>query len=161
VYHLQILVESFVSAAQRRRAGERLRRSEYEYRMLFDHNPHPMWVYDVDTLAFLAANRAAVQQYGYSQEEFLRMTLRDIRPEAEIPAMERIVRRLPEAETYRALHRHQRRNGEVIDVEITADPIEFEGRAARLVKSGADHFRLLAGSDRVVDRFRATRERDV
>jgi PAS domain S-box-containing protein len=53
-------------------------------RLLFERNPHPMWVYDVDTLAFLAVNDAAVHHYGYSREEFLAMTIKDIRPREDL-----------------------------------------------------------------------------
>src|SRR5262249_51911006 len=57
-----------------------LRDSEERYRMLFESNPHPMWVYERDTLRFLAVNEAAVRRYGYSRQEFLNMTIEDIRP---------------------------------------------------------------------------------
>jgi PAS domain-containing protein len=58
-----------------------------EARLLFDSNPQPMWVYDMESLAFLAVNQAAVRQYGYTAEEFLGMTLRDIRPPEDVPAL--------------------------------------------------------------------------
>ena len=50
-----------------------------QYRLLFESNPHPMWVFDRETMRFLAVNDAAVEQYGYSKEEFLSMTLAQIR----------------------------------------------------------------------------------
>ena len=62
-------------------------RSEQRYRMLFERNPLPMWVYDVETLGFLAVNDAAVRHYGYSREEFLAMTITDIRPPEDVPAL--------------------------------------------------------------------------
>ena len=55
--------------------------------MLFEASPTPMWVYDAETLAFLAVNDAAVRHYGYSREEFLAMTIKDIRPPEDIPRM--------------------------------------------------------------------------
>ena len=66
---------------------ERLRESEASYRRLFEVNPHPMWVYDLETLRFLAVNDAAVRRYGYSREEFLALTIRDIRPPEDVPAL--------------------------------------------------------------------------
>jgi PAS domain S-box-containing protein len=54
------------------------------YQLLFERNPQPMWVYDIESLMFLAVNLAAVEQYGYSRNEFLLMTLRDIRPAQDI-----------------------------------------------------------------------------
>ena len=69
------------------RSQQVLQESEERYRLLFERHPHPMWVYDLETLAFLAVNNAAIQQYGYSREEFLAMTLKDIRPPEDIPAL--------------------------------------------------------------------------
>src|SRR5262249_6136861 len=62
-------------------AKEGLRQSEEQYRLIFDGNPTPMWVFDQETLQFLEVNDAALQHYGYSREEFLQMTLGDLRPE--------------------------------------------------------------------------------
>src|SRR5580704_4496123 len=64
---------------RREAAEEELRRSEKQYRLLFEGNPHPMWVFDLETLAILEVNEAATQHYGYSREEFLRMMLGDLR----------------------------------------------------------------------------------
>ena len=63
------------------------RESEQGYRLLFDSNPHPMWIYDRETLAFLAVNDAAILSYGYSREEFLAKTIKDIRPPEDIPSL--------------------------------------------------------------------------
>src|SRR6185436_17279794 len=65
------------------RATVALRESEERYRMLFENNPQPMWVYDVESLGLLAVNGAAVVHYGYTHEEFLEMTIADIRPDVE------------------------------------------------------------------------------
>src|SRR4029453_1132790 len=65
---------------EQKRAEERLRASAEWYRLLFDANPLPMWVYDIETLAFVAVNDAAVKHYGYSRDEFLGMRITDIRP---------------------------------------------------------------------------------
>src|SRR4029077_18692752 len=61
-----------------------LRESEKQYRLLFDANPQPMWVFGSETLRFLTVNKAAVRHYGYSQREFLSMTLREILSEEEL-----------------------------------------------------------------------------
>jgi PAS domain-containing protein len=63
---------------------EALRTSREPYRLLFDKNPQPMWIYDLGTLNFLAVNEAAVREYGYSQEEFLRMSVKAVRPVEEL-----------------------------------------------------------------------------
>ena len=72
---------------ERKRAEEELRESEERYRLLFESNPQPMWVYDLETLAFLAVNESAVHHYGYSREDFLAMTIKDIRPAEDLPAL--------------------------------------------------------------------------
>ena len=104
--------------------------------MLFEASPTPMWVYDADSLAFLAVNDAAIRHYGYSREEFLAMTIKDIRPPEDIPRLLADVvggggPGSPAARTWR----HQRKDGTLIDVEITAGRIDYEGRRAALVVS--------------------------
>ena len=100
----------------RRETEEALRASEERYRQLFEGNPHPMWVYDVDTLSFLAVNDAAVDGYGYRREEFLKMTIADIQTSAE-PL------------------RHKKKSGEVIEVDVASHEMPFAGRNARLVQA--------------------------
>jgi hypothetical protein len=116
--------------AARRRAEEELRAAEARYGELFERSPLPMWVFDRTTLAFLAVNAAAVQHYGYSREEFARMTLADIRPAEEVPAMREAAAGGPENHR---LWRHLRRDGSVISVEVQASDLSFAGRVARLV----------------------------
>lgn len=114
-------------------ANQSLGRSEDRYRLLFDSNPHPVWVYDLTTLAFLDVNRSAIQNYGYSREEFLSRTIKDIRPTEAIPALlESISKATPGAEMS-GVWRHQKKDGTLIAVEITSHPIAFDGRQARLV----------------------------
>ncbi len=117
----------------RKQAEEALRDSEERYRLLFECNPHPMWVYDLETLAFLAVNDAAVGHYGYSREEFLAMTIRDIRPPQDVPELlehlARVTTGLDEASTWR----HRKKDGTIIDVEITSHPLSFGGRPAKVI----------------------------
>ncbi len=120
--------------ARRTGAAIEKERSEDRYRMLFDANPLPMWVYDAETLAFVAVNEAAVRHYGYSREEFLGMRILDIRPAEDIPAVLADVKSeggpgSPLPNTWR----HKRKDGTLIDVEITAGRITFEGRRSALV----------------------------
>ena len=109
-------------------------RTEDRYRMLFDASPMPMWVYDADTLAFLDVNDAAVRHYGYSRDEFLGMRIIDIRPPEDVPAvLEDVKARGGPGAPNAKIWRHVRRDGTLIDVEITAGRIRFEGRKAALV----------------------------
>jgi PAS domain S-box-containing protein len=123
--------------SQRKRDEQALRHSEEQYRLLFDTNPQPMWVYDGDTLRFLAVNDAAIGHYGYSREEFLSMTLRDIRPADELAAYDEQVRRRRSQQDRKAFSllrawRHRRRDGGIIEVEVSVSPIRFEDRDAWL-----------------------------
>jgi diguanylate cyclase (GGDEF)-like protein/PAS domain S-box-containing protein len=118
---------------ERKRAEQALRESEHRYRTLFEMNPLPMWVYDPQSLRFTAVNDAAVKHYGYSREEFHRMTIADIRPPEDVDLMLDALAKLGERVGPR-LFRHRRKNGEIIDAEITS--FEFTssgGRLSRLV----------------------------
>jgi diguanylate cyclase (GGDEF)-like protein/PAS domain S-box-containing protein len=119
--------------AARQALEDQLRESERLHRDLFLSNPHPMWVYDRETLRFLDVNDAAVARYGYGRDEFLAMTIRDIRPQGDVaPLMERIrtqARGLNVPETWR----HLTRDGEILHVEIASHDISMKGRAARIV----------------------------
>ncbi len=119
--------------AELRRANEALQRSEGHYRLLFEGNPLPMWVYDVETLAFLAVNDAAVLRYGYTRAEFLSMTIKDIRPAEDLPRLKENLSRAPAEFEGAAEWRHRKKDGTVINVEITSHRIEFSGHGARLV----------------------------
>jgi two-component system, cell cycle sensor histidine kinase and response regulator CckA len=110
-----------------------LEESESRYRLLFEKNPQPMWVYDQNTLAFLTVNDTAVYSYGYTREEFQRMTLKDIRPEEDIPKLLEVTA-VPATEFHKeGPWRHRKKNGQIIPVEITENPLVFEGRPASLV----------------------------
>jgi PAS domain S-box-containing protein len=110
-----------------------LRSSEQRYRLLFDSNPHPMWVFDIETLKFLSVNAMARKVYGYSEEEFKAMDILEIRPEDERERVGRIAEKSCPGGRVEGVFRHQLKNGERIRVEIHTQPIEFDGRSARLV----------------------------
>ncbi|HEX6613922.1 MAG TPA: GAF domain-containing protein [Rhodanobacteraceae bacterium] len=117
----------------RRRMLEQLQASEAQYRLLFEGNPHPMWVFDRESLRFLAVNDAAVRHYGYAREEFLAMSVLDLRPEEDFARFSKVVRLPTHRQKDPALWRHKRRDGSLIDVEIVSDDIVFDGRSGRLV----------------------------
>ena len=81
---------------ERKRFEEALRDSEERYRLLFESTPQPIWVYNEETLAFLAVNEAATRTYGFTRDEFLSMTINDIRPSEGIPTLMIKKRRRPE-----------------------------------------------------------------
>ena len=116
-----------------RRIEEALRKSELQYRLLFESNPQPMWVYDLTTLRFLAVNEAAINHYDYSRTEFLEMTIMDIRPEEDVQVLcEYIASGNPELD-HAGEWRHRKKDGTVINVEITSNRVIFAGRAAEFV----------------------------
>ena len=113
-------------------ADEKLRKSEEKYRMIFQANPLPLWVYDEATLRFLAVNPAAIELYGYSAAEFLNMTLYDIRPPEDFQRLEQFQKSLRPYQKTREEWRHRKKNGEIIQVEVSSDSIVFGDRPARL-----------------------------
>ncbi|MBI4292669.1 MAG: PAS domain S-box protein [Betaproteobacteria bacterium] len=127
-------LDNFRQSAELAQAVEALRASETNYRQLFAANPHPMWVYDLETLRFLAVNDAAVTHYGYTRDEFAAMTIADIRPEAEVPRLVQNVARVEEGRVDEAgIWQHRKKDGTLIDVEITSHMLDFAGRRAEVV----------------------------
>jgi len=117
---------------ERKRAEQALRESEHRYRTLFDANPLPMWIYDFETLRFIAVNDAAVAHYGYSRDEFLTMTIEEIRPREDVPRMRAALTSLRERAASRSF-RHRRRDGTLMDTEISSFEFVSAGRRTRLV----------------------------
>ena len=119
--------------AEHRLTEEALRESEKRYRLLFESNPFPMWVYDIETLAFLAVNEAAILHYGYARAEFLTMTIKDIRPIGDISALIENVSNVTSGIDHAGAWRHRKKDGTIIDVEITSHQLIFDGRRAEVV----------------------------
>jgi len=107
--------------------------ADERYGMLFGSNPQPMWVFDVDTLAFLAVNDAAVRHYGYNREEFLSMTIMDLLPPEDAPGLHHGLERTGLQRGDVALAQHQRKDGSIVDMELVSHEMELDGRRARLV----------------------------
>src|SRR5690606_37119780 len=113
--------------------------------LLFANHPDPMWLYDLDSLAFLAVNNAACSRYGYSRDEFLAMTLGDIDLDGDGP-------RLADTTAAAGIRRHRLKSGAIIHGEVNTQPLEYPGRRAawmvardvtRLVALEAEHRALL------------------
>jgi diguanylate cyclase (GGDEF)-like protein/PAS domain S-box-containing protein len=119
---------------ERKMAEVSLLESEMRHRSMFENNPQPMWVYDTETLAFLSVNDAAVTRYGYSREEFARMTLRDIRPTEDLTRLETwFTNGKHKRSTPAEVWTHQRKDGSRLQVEINSHAMEFQGRSVKLI----------------------------
>jgi PAS domain S-box-containing protein len=119
---------------ERRRVEMVLRESAARYRELFEANPHPMMVYDLETLAFLEVNDAAVAHYGFTRDEFLSMTIADIRPPEDVPRLLENISHVGEQPVDKAgIWRHRKKDGTVIEVEITSHVLDYDERRAELV----------------------------
>ncbi len=118
--------------ALRARESE-LRESEARYRLLFESNPHPMWVFDVESLGFLAVNPAAIEHYGYSEAEFMTMTIADICPPQDIDLSK------PNRSSFSPdcqcveVWKHRKRDGSSIDVEVRIQNFSFAEKQASLL----------------------------
>ncbi|TVR68787.1 MAG: PAS domain S-box protein [Marinilabiliales bacterium] len=118
---------------ERKKSELALQENEEKYRMLFENNPIPMFVYDLETMAFLGVNNAAVTRYGYSKEEFMAMTLKDIHPKEDIERLEKNVSAVSEGLDEAGVWRHYKKDGSLIFAEIVSHTIEFEKRRAEIV----------------------------
>lgn len=99
----------------------------------FEKADEPKWIFDKDSLAFLAVNEAAVKLYGYTKEEFLRFTLKDIRPEWEIQRLERHVSEQALYGKNTGTWKHRKKNGDIMLVTVSAEDVLFKGKQQRLV----------------------------
>ena len=126
------LRESSARAAHRH-ALEQLRQNEARYRLLFENSPLPKWLFDNETLRILEVNNAAVHHYGYSRAELLRMTVRDIRPPEDVPRLLERLQNRGAGISDDGIWRHRKKDGTVIDVQVTSTEFPLAGRPARLV----------------------------
>ena len=118
---------------ERSRAAAALAESEGRYRLLFESNPLPQWVHDQETRRFLAVNAAAVARYGYSREEFLGLTIQDIRPPEDTAAVVDVVRGISPETNPVGIWRHRTKDGTLFRAEVFEHPIHYGGRPAVLV----------------------------
>ena len=145
-------------AEQRRQQAEAaLAASESAWRRLFIDNPGPMLIYDRETLRILAVNDAAVDLYGYSRDELLARTIRDIRPPEDLPALEAHLAAPSTGLRKSGVWRHLTKEGRVVEVEVESHDVAFEGRAGRLVlvTDQTERLRILRELTESQEKFRA------
>lgn len=130
--HEELLIK-VARLVERHRAQRALQTSEEEYRLLFKANPCPMWLCDQDTLRFLAVNDAAISHYGYTREEFLAMTTKEIRAAEDVPALMDHLATTPGAHANAGIWKHRLKDGSLIDVDVSWHKLDFAGRPSYLV----------------------------
>jgi len=110
-----------------------LKISEEKYRLIFDNNPMPLWVYEINSLRILDINKSAIDKYGFTKEEFLKMTIQDIRPKDE---QIRLIEYFKTASTNFddvLIWKHKIKNGDIIYVQVFTRPIKFDGKSCMIV----------------------------
>ncbi len=130
------LYKSIIYSIGRYKISRQLKDSERRYKELFHLSPQPMYLYSLDTLEFLDVNKAAIDHYGYSKQEFLTMTLREIRPKEEVSRLERVIAGIRDGKPAfpgPKIFRHRKKNGEIITVEIKSNVIDYQGIRAEVV----------------------------
>ena len=136
-----------------------LKQREASFRLLFENNPVPMWVYDRETLKFLAVNEAAIAHYGYSRETFLKMTMLDVRPAGERDRTQRMVRSGQHDTSVGHQRRHVKADGTEIDVIVFVHSLQYDDHAASIAaiidvterKRAAEKITHLAHYDALTD----------
>ena len=127
------LIATIKALLRMREAEEARRETEQRYELLFESNSLPTWIRDLESFEILAVNQAAVRQYGYSREEFLAMSLREIQPDEDVPALESYVTTEPDAVPNASEWRHKKKDGTIIEVEVIWHELLYRGRRAALV----------------------------
>jgi len=113
---------------KRQKSEERLSRAQEQYRLLFDSNPTPVWVYDLETLAIVDVNDVAIRRYGYTREEFLSAKITHIRPPEDVPSLLGSVHKESDSAEDSGPCRHRKKSGELIDVQIRSFPLRFRAK---------------------------------
>jgi PAS domain S-box-containing protein len=106
--------------------------SREQQRSLFDAIPYPVWVFDWETLDIKDVNQSAIANYGYSRKEFLSLTIKDLRPSEDVQALLEHIRDSPNSAGTTGTWRHRKKDGAIIDVEVTTGVVQFDHRDARL-----------------------------
>ncbi|MCC5917744.1 MAG: response regulator [Cryomorphaceae bacterium] len=130
-----LLYKSIIYSLQRRKYIEDLQNSQQLYSNLFSLSPQPMWLYGIEDLKFLDVNNAAVARYGYTKQEFLSMTIKDIRPKEEVPELEKTLLKSQKVKNreFSGIFTHQTKSGEILKVEVFSNFIIHKNKPVRII----------------------------
>lgn len=136
-FSVQLLRKTIQFASERNAYRQELEKLTHDYQNLFRKNPMPMWVFDFETLRFLSVNKAAVEKYGYSEEEFHAMTIEEIHPKEDLEKLHGLLATATpnDAMSSRGIWRHLKKNGDIIYVEIFSSPVMYKDRLAAIGSS--------------------------
>jgi two-component system sensor histidine kinase UhpB len=126
-FNKNLLQRAIQYSLERKKQEETIKESEEKYRQIFQNSPFPSWIYDPVTLQIMEVNEAAIYKYGYTYDEFLKLTLKDIRPSEDVPEL---IKTLGNTNGQGKLWRHQKKNGDIIIVEVTFYPVSYFGKTA-------------------------------
>ena len=123
-----LLFKSVIYISEKNKFHTKLKSLERKYSNLFEMNPVPMWIYDLEFLKFWRVNDAAVRKYGYTKDEFKEMSLKDIRPKEDLVKLEKavgMVRKHKKLFT-NGIYRHKKKDGTIMYVEVVSNIIYID-----------------------------------
>lgn len=135
----QIILSVIVDVSYQKQISFNLKDSLGDFSMLFHNNPTPMWIYELPTLRIMKVNDAALKHYGYSEEEFLSMTIRDIRPRLDIAKFNNYLyqKAIPESSlqgfNHAGVWKHIDKKGDIVYAEITGHEIKYDNHSCRII----------------------------
>ena len=154
-----MLYKSIIYTIERNKNISEIKKSEKRYSDLFRLSPQPMWLYDPETYRFIQVNKAAIKHYGFSEEEFLNMTILEIRPEEDIQTTKDVVinNKVKNEGTYAGRFSHCKKSGEIIKVEIYSTPIIISDKEFKSVIA-IDITEKLLHEDKLIQAILKTQE---
>ncbi|MDO3628449.1 PAS domain S-box protein [Mucilaginibacter sp. BT774] len=135
----QIILSVIVDVSYQKQVSFNLKESLGDYSMLFNNNPTPMWIYELPTLRIMKVNDAAIKHYGYTEQDFLSMTIRDIRPRLDLAKFNNYLyqKAIPESSLHgfnnAGVWRHVNKKGEIVYAEITGHEIKYDNHSCRII----------------------------
>lgn len=152
------LLGSGIDITERKKAEEQVRSSEQKYKLLFESNPQPMWMFDLPAYNIIDVNDAAAEQYGYTKQEFISLSATDLRPPEDVSKFLKYLNtdfRL--GVHHGGVWRHKRKNGDIIYVEILSHDIVYEGKQVRLILANNITDKYIA-EEKLKESYEAIRE---